>query len=245
MVCRIGACGLLAVGALATFAPAGDARARDARAAADGRPLRPGQHVNFYASDARCTVGFLVRFSRGGTTLPAALTAGHCSRYPRRTASGFARERVWRVRGRNRPPATNLGLTLANALGQGPDVLAFSITGARGASQRIDRRSGKALKVVGWVRTSRQRRGLRVCMTGRSSGTRCGRLSGRDRLRPTRRITCTTIPAQTGDSGAPVYTPARGKGVRAVGIVKASHARGLCFTPVGIALRALGANFYG
>ncbi|MBA3328283.1 MAG: hypothetical protein H0T43_08275 [Solirubrobacterales bacterium] len=102
--------------------------------------------------------------------------------------------------------------------------------------------------------TARPQAGRAVCFSGRTSGTDlCGRIARRS-LRGAERalsrlagltVRCTTIPAQQGDSGGPVYTAPRPDGtVRAVGIVTlvVGPDSVMCFTPLSPVLRELDAR---
>jgi hypothetical protein len=192
---------------------------------------------------AACTTGFLVRL---GAHL-AGLSAGHCAgltrsrRTLRRNAAlrdakliglslGGVQRNLWRKRGSRRSPRID---ALALPAPSGP---------GRGSANVIDRGIlGAPLPVVG---TARARLGRKVCFSGRTSGPDlCG-----DVIRSfpgTGGLPCTTITADLGDSGSPVYTPPAADGtVRAVGIATLVFGplQSMCFTPIGPVLDALDAT---
>jgi hypothetical protein len=200
-----------------------------------GQPAPPGIAV--------CTTGFLIRLGRS----LAGLSAGHCAGLTRqrrtlrrysalRTAKpvglvlGGVQRNLWRKRARARSPRLD---ALALPAPPGP---------GRFPAPVIDRGIlGAPLFVIG---TARPRLGREVCFAGRTSGTDlCG-----DVIRSypgTGGLPCTTITADLGDSGSPVYTPPAADGsVRAVGIATLVFGpfQSMCFTPIGPVLKALRAT---
>jgi hypothetical protein len=229
---------------------------RDARVDQFGetRVYRAAQEIGFYRSSGEpdkawgCTAGYVLRI--GGSAF--GLTAGHCSRYPTVPPEGGAwetepAERQDLYLGHRRRQA--LGSVISNAhLGaEGPDALVFALDQVSQAAQQIDRGSRTPLRVSGWLPTRKQRKGLVVCFSGRTSGMqRCGRVYER-LLEGRRRVVCAHVKTTGGDSGGPVYTRPREGAVKAVGIVMASRVffgRGdLCYTPIQTVLDAFGAEF--
>ncbi len=192
---------------------------------------------------AACTTAFLVRLGRH----LAGLSSGHCAGLTRsrrtlrrntalRTANpvglvlGGVQRNLWRKRATKRSPRID---ALALPAPSGP---------GRFSAPVIDRGIiGAPLFVVG---RARHRLGHEVCFAGRTSGTdRCG-----DVIRSypgTGGLPCTTITADLGDSGSPVYTPPAADGsVRAVGIATLVFGpfQSMCFTPIGPVLDALNAT---
>jgi hypothetical protein len=217
------------------------------------RPYRPGQNLGFYRSPGvagqswTCTGGYVLRQRVGGQLV--GLTAGHCSNYP------FYDGGAWQTEDAERqdiflgqPRHQVLGAVISNTepSESGPDALVFALDRVPLAAQQIEQGSLTPLRVTGWVPTRRQRNGMRVCFTGRTSGLEeCGRIY--DRLfEGTRRLVCAHVKTDSGDSGGPVYTRPRDGAARAVGIVKASRrffGRGdLCYTPIETVLEVFGAT---
>jgi hypothetical protein len=191
---------------------------------------------------AACTSGFLVRV--GGHL--AGLSAGHCAgltrsrRTLRRDAAlrdaklvglplGGVQRNLWRKRGSRSSRIDALALPAPSGPG-------------RTSANVIDRGIlGAPLPVVG---SARARLGHQVCFSGRTSGTDlCGEVI---RSFPgTGGLPCTTITADFGDSGSPVYTPPAADGtVRAVGIAVLVFGplQSMCFTPIGPVLHAMQAE---
>ena len=190
-----------------------------------------------------CTTAFLVRL-RGHL---AGLSSGHCAGLTRgrrtlrrntalRTSKpvglvlGGVQRNLWRKRARPRSPRLD-ALALPAPFGPG-----------RPSAPVIDRGIlGAPLFVVG---SARPRLGREVCFAGRTSGTDlCGDII--ESYPGTGGLPCTTITADLGDSGAPVYTPPRADGtVRAVGIATLVFGpfQSMCFTPIGPVLKTLGAT---
>jgi len=184
-----------------------------------------------------CTSAFLVRL--GGRL--AGLSAGHCAGLTKQRTTlrrnsalrdtgevslvlGLVRRNLWRTRRFD---------ALAVPVPSGP---------GRPSEPVVDRGilaaplfvRGRALPKLGRL----------VCFSGRASGVdRCGRII---RSYPgTGGLPCTTITAEPGDSGAPVYTaPAADSTVRAVGIATLvfGQLQSMCFTPLGPVLAALNAT---
>jgi hypothetical protein len=192
---------------------------------------------------AVCTSSFLVRL--GGRL--AGLSSGHCAGLTRtrrtlrrnaalRTSSpvglvlGGVRRNLWRKRATSRSRRID---ALALPAPSGP---------TRTSAPVIDRGIlGAPLFVVG---STRPRLGREVCFAGRTSGTDlCGEVI--ESYPGAGGLPCTTITADLGDSGSPVYTPPAADGtVRAVGIATLVFGpfQSMCFTPIGPVLDALNAK---
>jgi hypothetical protein len=192
---------------------------------------------------AVCTSGFLIRLRKS----LAGLSAGHCGGLTRtrrtlrrfsalRTSTpvglvlGGVQRNLWRKRARGRSRRID---ALALPAPSGP---------GRFSAPVIDRGIlGAPLFVAG---SARPRLGREVCFAGRTSGTDlCGDII--ESYPGTGGLPCTTITADLGDSGSPVYTPPAADGsVRAVGIATLVFGpfRSMCFTPVGPVLDALDAR---
>ncbi|MEA2142890.1 MAG: hypothetical protein QOI64_1320 [Solirubrobacteraceae bacterium] len=192
---------------------------------------------------AACTSAFLIRL---GSHL-AGLSSGHCAgltrsrRTLRRNAAlrtstpvglalGGVQRNLWRKRSRARSRRLD---ALALPAPSGP---------GRFSAPVIDRGIlGPPLFVTG---SARPRLGREVCFAGRTSGTdRCGEII--ESYPGTGGLPCTTITADFGDSGSPVYTPPAADGsVRAVGIATLVFGpfQSMCFTPIGPVLDALRAK---
>jgi hypothetical protein len=189
-------------------------------------------------TSALCTSAFLIRV--GGHL--GGLSAAHCAGLTRR------RTTLRRNVALRRAPqaAVVLGGVRRNLARKrrGLDALVLPVPSGPGrpSSAVIDRGIlGAPWFVSG---SARARVGLRVCFTGRTSGSDlCGRIV---RSYPgAGGLPCTTIGAQEGDSGAPIYTvPAADGSVRAVGIATlvVGLVGSMCFTPVEPVLRALHAT---
>jgi hypothetical protein len=218
------------------------AQAAGDRAAQDGidhTVYRAGQHLRLELSDdedAGCTAAFSVRIGRR----IYGLTAGHCA------VRGVG-TRVFRER-----PGTELGTVQRALSSRNLDAVAFSrdtgFTHAPRWAQEIERGSREPLRVTGFLPTSEQRWGVRVCFAGRTTGAdQCGPLSGGPggpSLNDDNTL-CALITGHPGDSGGPVYTePVHGY-TRAVGIVSTIETRVIgthftCYTPIQEILNALG-----
>ncbi len=192
---------------------------------------------------AVCTSSFLVRL-RGHL---AGLTSGHCA--------GLTRSRRTLRRHAALRTSTPVGLVLggvrrnlwrkrATSRSRRIDVLALPApSGPRRTSAPVIDRGilGAPLFVVG---TAQARLGREVCFAGRTSGTDlCGEII--QSYPGTGGLPCTTITADLGDSGSPVYTPPAADGtVRAVGIATLVFGpfQSMCFTPIGPVLDGLDAK---
>lgn len=190
-----------------------------------------------------CTSSFLIRI---GERL-AGLSSGHCAGLTRsrrtlrrhaalRTSSpvglvlGGVQRNLWRKRATSRSRRID---ALALPAPSGP---------SRTSAPVIDRGIlGAPLFVIG---SAQARRGREVCFAGRTSGTDlCGDVI--ESYPGTGGLPCTTITADLGDSGSPVYTPPAADGtVRAVGIATLVFGpfQSMCFTPIGPVLEALNAK---
>lgn len=190
---------------------------------------------------AVCTSSFLIRLGRR----LAGLSAGHCAGLTRsrrtlrpNTALRTARPVGLVLGGVQR----NLWRKRSSARSRRLDALALPApSGPRRTSAPVIDRGilGAPLFVVG---STRPRLGREVCFAGRTSGTDlCGDII--ESFPGTGGLPCTTITADLGDSGSPVYTPPSENGtVRAVGIATLVFGpfQSMCFTPIGPVLDALG-----
>ena len=192
---------------------------------------------------AACTTAFLISLGRH----LAGLSSGHCAGLTRsrrtlrrhtalRTSTpvglvlGSVQRNLWRKRSRGRSRRLD---ALALPAPSGP---------GRFSAPVVDRGIlGAPLFVVG---SARARIGREVCFAGRTSGTDlCGDVI--ESFPGTGGLPCTTITADFGDSGSPVYTPPAADGtVRAVGIATLVFGpfQSMCFTPIGPVLDALNAT---
>ena len=186
-----------------------------------------------------CTSAFLVRLG----TRQAGLSAAHCAGLSKRSRSTRRRNSALR---RAPQPGLVLGGVRRNLARRARpiDVLALPVPSGPGrpSAAVIDR----GVLLPPWFVRGRARPlvGREVCFTGITSGPdKCGRI-----IRPvpgTRGLTCTTIPAKSGDSGSPVYTrPAADGTVRAVGIASIVFGvfETMCFVPIEPVLDALDAT---
>ncbi len=185
-----------------------------------------------------CTSSFLIQLGarRGG------LSAAHCAGT---TKAGVTRRHNAALR---RPPLAGivLGRVRRNLARRAKPIDALVLPVPSGAG----RPSGAVVERFVWrppwfVRgTARPLLGRRVCYAGITSGPdNCGTI-----VRPysgVRGLSCTTITARSGDSGAPVYTyPAADGTVRAVGIANIVFGllQSMCFVPIAPVLDALDAT---
>jgi hypothetical protein len=208
----------------------------------DSTFYRAGQHLEFYLTDLECTAGYVLQLPSGR----AGSTAGHCSNYP--AFGGVENEGPFRV---DAPSEPGFGLNLDNPFHRGgPDALVFDLRDVP-AIQQIERGGEAPLAVTGTVTTERQRKGLRVCFAGRTSGAdgNCGRIFRFQEI-DGQRVICARTRARGGDSGGPVFLPPLGGRTQAVGIVKGdrlnlpplTHGE-LCYTAIDDVLAAFGATF--
>jgi hypothetical protein len=198
-----------------------------------GAPPPPGS--------ALCTSSFVIRLGDhlGG------LSAGHCGDVTKR------RTTLRRNAALRRPPQPGLvlgsvrrNLERARTRARRLDALVLPVPSGAGrpSAPVVDRGIvGAPWFVIG---SARPTLGREVCFTGRTTGPdQCGRIV---RSYPgTGGLPCTSITADLGDSGAPVYTaPAADGSVRAVGIATLvfGFLQSMCFTPVQPVLDALHAT---
>jgi len=200
-------------------------------------------------SAVACTSAFLVRLPSGSQ---GGLSAAHCGglrkdgtvqrrnvALRRPPQNGLILGRVQRILTRRLP----LDALLVPAPGDGTGRTRVPV---------IDRGTSRPpWKVIGLGQPDS---GRRVCYSGRTSGIdQCGEIVSR-RARAGERlisgiagvvVRCTTIRAQPGDSGGPVFSAPSATGrVRAIGIVTLILVdnRQMCFTPLSPVLRGLGAS---
>jgi hypothetical protein len=186
---------------------------------------------------ALCTSAFLIRL--GGRV--GGLSAAHCGGLSKNKTTLRSNAAL------RREPQAGIVLggvrrNLARARRLDALVLPVPIGPGRPAAAVVDRGILGAPWFLGG--SARPRLGRRVCFTGRTSGVDlCGKIV---RSYPgARGLPCTTISADGGDSGAPVYTePAADGTVRAVGIATlvAGLFASMCFTPIEPVLDALHAT---
>jgi hypothetical protein len=193
------------------------------------------------AGAALCTSSFLIRLGDhlGG------LSAGHCGSLTKK------RTTLRRNAALRRPPQPGLVLGSVRRNLERPrsrarrlDALLLPVPSGPGrpSSPVVDRGIlGAPWFVVG---SAQPKLGRAVCFTGRTTGPdQCGEIV---RSFPgTGGLPCTTITADLGDSGAPVYTaPGADGSVRAVGIATLvfGFLQSMCFTPIEPVLDALHAT---
>ena len=185
-----------------------------------------------------CTSSFLIRI---GTRL-GGLSAAHCA--------GLTKQRTTKRRNvaLRRPPQAGivLGTVRRNLARRARALDALVVPVPQGAGRSAAAVVDRFIWRPPWfVRgTAEPLRGQRVCYSGVTSGPdQCGRI-----VRPypgVRGLSCTTITAREGDSGAPVYTePAADGTVRAVGIANIVFGlfQSMCFVPIEPVLDALDAT---
>lgn len=210
------------------------------------RPLVGGRPVPDGA--VLCSASWLVRLAGGRL---GGLSAAHCG--------GLRSDRT--VHRRNvalrRPPQPGIVLGRVRRIvtrTQPYDALVVPVSAGANRSRVpvVDRGVSRPPWIVAGV--GQPTAGRRVCFSGRTSGIdRCGRIRGRQ-VRGAELllsafagviVRCTTIRAQEGDSGGPVFTAPRADGtVHAVGLttlVVGASAR-MCFTPLRPVLDTLGAS---
>ena len=187
---------------------------------------------------AYCTSAFLIRL-RGRL---AGLSAAHCAGLTKgkRTRRRFAALR------RQPQAAVQLGGVQRNLARKRRRIDALVVPVPSGPGRVAAPVIARGILGRPWfVRGSaRARIGRRVCFTGRTSVVdACGEII---RSFPgTGGLPCTTITADLGDSGSPVYTAPLADGtVRAVGIAVLVFGpfRSMCFEPIGPVLDALDAT---
>jgi hypothetical protein len=150
-----------------------------------------------------CSSGFNARNAAGRTVV---VTAGHCGEVG---SDWYAREDGPRLGTVRRARNTD------DPQGDDDDYAVISNAGTYRLPPRIrDRGVSKVVSRVG-----RPTRGLRVCFTGRTSGTRCGRITEVRR----NGVVITSMAPRQGDSGGPLFSRVAGTDrVRAIGIVVAT-----------------------
>lgn len=210
---------------------------------------RAGQRIVVLRGDeegSECTSAFALR--KGDQLV--GLTAGHCTR----GRSGESVVQVLRNGDLRRQDFRRaVGQVLANS-NAGEDIVdsqldaaIFGLEGAARVSQTVQLSPRRRKVIRGVVANRDQVRGDRVCSTGRVTGTRCGKITGRDGFRQgvgEGRLTCTDFDVREGDSGGPVFTDNEGRQAAAVGIVVGSP-RGserMCFARIDDILKKFGAS---
>jgi hypothetical protein len=185
-----------------------------------------------------CTSAFLIRL---GSRL-GGLSAAHCAGT---TKSKTTKRRNSALR---RPPQPGIilgGVRRNLARRANPiDALVLPVPSGVGrpAANVIDRFIWRPPWFVRGI--AKPRIGRRVCFSGITSGPdNCGEIV--HRFPGTGRLSCTTITARSGDSGAPVYTePAADGTVHAVGVANIVFGllQSMCFVPIEQVLDALNAT---
>jgi hypothetical protein len=195
-----------------------------------------------------CTSSWLVKLAGGGL---GGLTAGHCG--------GLRKDRtVQRYNvGLRRPPQPGIILgrvkrILTRTKPRDALVVPVQRLPNRPALAVIDRGvSRPPWRVVG---VGQATAGRAICFSGRTSGIdQCGSIDGSGARGAERilsifagvAVRCTTIAADHGDSGGPVFTaPAADGSVYAVGLTTliVGDSRRMCFTPLAPVLDALDAQ---
>jgi streptogrisin C len=159
-----------------------------------------------------CTTGFIVRDTQ--TQQLSVLTAGHC-------LAGSGMSALWSQHGM----AIGRASVEAFRSGSNADVGAIDLTESR-ASNAVYGSTGSDIRsVTGWAPNSSQTVGSQVCVSGGTSGWRCGSIVAADvdatiGGRLIHHTWLTDFPSARGDSGSPVLD-ADG---RAAGIVIATTA---------------------
>jgi hypothetical protein len=185
-----------------------------------------------------CTSSFLIRL---GTRL-GGLSAAHCAGV---TKTGVTRRRNAALR---RPPQPGivLGSVRRNLARRAKTLDALVLPVPQGAGRPAAAVVERFIWRPPWfVRgTAKPLLGRRVCYAGVTSGPdNCGKIV--HAYPGTRGLSCTSITAREGDSGAPVYTyPAADGTVRAVGIANIVFGllQSMCFVPIEPVLDALAAR---
>ena len=205
-----------------------------------GRPVPSGAVV--------CSTSWLVRLASGRF---GGLTAAHCGGLRK---DGTVHRRYAALR---RPPQPGIALGRVKRIltrSRPLDALLLPVPSGVSRSRQpvIDRGVSRPPWRVAGV--GRPTSGRAVCFSGRTSGIdQCGRIQDRS-VRGAERLVsafagvlvrCTTIRAQQGDSGGPVYTAPRADGtVYAIGITSlvVGDSAAMCFTPIAPVLSGLNAR---
>jgi hypothetical protein len=195
-----------------------------------------------------CTSSWLVRLPNGRL---GGLTAAHCG--------GLRRDGTVQrhYAGLRRPPQPGIILGRVKRIltrSRPLDALLLPVpSGAARSRQPVVNRgvTRPPWRVAG---VGQPTAGRDVCFTGRTSGVdQCGAIQGAGVRRAELLVSvfagvvvrCTTMRAQPGDSGGPVYTAPRADGtVYAIGITTliVGDSAAMCFTPIAPVLRGLGAR---
>jgi hypothetical protein len=200
-------------------------------------PYEAGLHLLISSTNAviRCTSAF--SFSNASGTYGT--TAGHCAKQGEQVRVGD----------------TAVGPVSINSFQSASrveaDVALYSLTARGWDHQALIHGSGAHRRVSGSLSDGQIGNGLRLCFDGRSSGIgTCGTVdtvgeliccdgSGRSFV-----FTCLDQPAQSGDSGGPVYQPVGRDRARAAGVLSSSVRvgirRSMCFSTVDRIERATG-----
>ena len=205
-----------------------------------GRPVPSGAVL--------CSTSWLVRLSNGRL---GGLSAAHCGGL--RKDGNVNR----RFAGLRRPPQPGIILGRVRRIltrTQPLDALLLPVPSGVNRSRQavIDRGVSRPPWRIAGV--GKPTAGRAVCFTGRTSGIdQCGRIQGSEVRRAELLLSafagvlvrCTTIRAQQGDSGGPVFTAPRADGtVYAIGITTliVGDSAAMCFTPIAPVLRGLNAR---
>jgi hypothetical protein len=200
-------------------------------------PYEAGLHllISSTRTTIRCTSAF--SFSNAGGTYGS--TAGHCAKRGERVRVGD----------------TVIGTVSINPFESATrveaDTALYSLSAGRWGSEAVIHGTGTDRRVTTSLSDAQIGNGLRLCFDGRTSGIgRCGTVDttgqliccdsgGRSFV-----FTCLDQPAQSGDSGGPVYQPMGRDRARAAGVLSSSvnvgGRRSMCFSTIDRIERATG-----
>jgi hypothetical protein len=177
-----------------------------------GRPLRGGVGIDRPGSGSSCTGGFLARSPAGTNYM---LLAGHCIDHK----SEDVRKQGWSSETPDAPGVTRaIGAPFARYYAGGAgDIGMVQLTGSFWRNDarpivRVNRSSATTSDPSYDIRGVEQNpEGKRVCMTGRVSGTTCGKVLDTNREATvdhivTKHLALTSMCSNEGDSGGPAYS---------------------------------------
>ncbi|MFT4265351.1 MAG: S1 family peptidase [Nocardioides sp.] len=179
------------------------------------------QHLINRMETVDCTDGFHARDRKGR---PIVLTAATCGK----------KGTLWYTSNNGRTLGRIVARRLTTSLYR--DYAAIRVTGPVTLTPRVH--DGDKRRLVSGV--SRPRLGLRVCLTGQAKHRECGRITS-----ITATSFTTTISAERGDVGGPIFDRRPNGTVRAVGILSSGDALGSTASRVDKALEALDLRLMG